>query len=207
MRLLAYARVSTEEQGQSGLGLEAQLASIKVYCVSQGYEIAETIKEVESAGKDRPLLEAALERVVAGEFDGIIAAKLDRFSRSVVQADEILTRVSDAGRTLIALDLGVDTSTAAGRLVMNVLASVAQWERDIISERTKSALRAKRQRGERLGRPRNYPDATRQRVRELRRHGNSYREIIRRLEEEGITTSGGGPWRVSSIQRLVGQDD
>lgn len=207
MRLLAYLRVSTDDQGDSGLGLDAQRAAIKVYCVQQGYELAGMIEEVESSGKKRPVLEAALEDVERGKYDGLIVAKLDRMCRSVVEANEIAARLTKAERTLIALDLGMDTSTATGRAFLNLVATFAQWERDIISERTRSALRAKRARGERLGRPRNYPDATRKRVRELKRHGYSYRGIIQQLEAEGIKTSGGGPWRVSSIQRLVGQDD
>lgn len=204
--LVAYVRVSTEEQGNSGLGLEAQLAAIRLYCHAQGHATVHVVQEVESAAGKRPQLEAALRAVEAGEYDGIIASRLDRFSRSVVQTDEILSRIQKAGRTLVALDLGVDTSTAARRLVANVLASVAQWERDIISERTKAAIAAKVARGERVGRRRVISDDARVRAQLLRGEGCTYEQIIEKLTEDGLETAGGGPWRKSTVQRLLTQE-
>jgi hypothetical protein len=125
----------------------------------------------------------------------------------VVQANEIHDRLEKAGGALIALDLQIDTSTATGRLLMNLIATVAQWERDTIGERTRSALRAKRARGEQVGRKRVISDVVRGRVHELRAQGFSYREIGEHLLAEGHRPpSGLHRWQISTIQRLLQQE-
>lgn len=205
--LIAYLRVSTDEQGDSGLGLEAQAAAIKVYCASQGHELTGMVREIESSRGKRPILEDVLQHIEQGTYGGIVVAKLDRLSRSVVQANEINERLEKCGATLIALDLQVDTSTPTGRMLMNLLATVAQWERDTIGERTRSALRARRARGEPIGRRRVISDVVRARAQQLRAEGLSYREIGERLIAEGhYPPSGLHRWQISTIQRLLQQD-
>ena len=205
-RLCAYLRVSTDEQGDSGLGLEAQAAAIKVYCAAQGHELAGMVREIESARGKRPILDDVLAHIEQGTYDGLIVAKLDRLSRSVVQANEIHDRLDKTGAALIALDLNVDTSTAVGRMMMNVLATVAQWERDTIGERTRSALRAKRERGEPVGRRRVISDEVRARAQELRSYGCTYKQIGETLTSEGhYPPSGLHRWQVSTLQRLISQ--
>jgi DNA invertase Pin-like site-specific DNA recombinase len=153
------------------------------------------------------ILEDVLQHVENGTYEGIIVSKLDRLSRSVVQANEIHDRLEKAGGALIALDLQIDTSTATGRLLMNLIATVAQWERDTIGERTRSALRAKRARGEQVGRKRVISDVVRGRVHELRAQGFSYREIGEHLLAEGHRPpSGLHRWQISTIQRLLQQE-
>ena len=206
-RLCAYLRVSTDEQGDSGLGLEAQAAAIKVYCSAQGHELAGMVREIESARGKRPILEDVLQHIEQGTYEGLIVSKLDRLSRSVVQANDIHDRLAKAGATLIALDLNVDTSTASGRMMMNILATVAQWERDTIGERTRSALRAKRARGEPVGRKRVISDVVRARAQELRREGCTYKQINEALISEGhLPPSGVHRWQISTLQRLLQQD-
>jgi len=90
---------------------------------------------------------------VAGEVTGLVVAKLDRISRSVVDFGNLLAFFEDAEATLVALDLGVDTSTPGGRLVANVLASVAEWERSAIAERTRDALAVRKANGLTVSRP------------------------------------------------------
>ena len=125
----------------------------------------------------------------------------------MVQANEIHDRLEKAGAALIALDLQIDTSTATGRLLMSLIATVAQWERDTIGERTRSALRAKRERGEPIGRKRVISDTVRARVHELRAQGLSYREIGEHLIAEGHhPPSGLNRWQISTIQRLLQQE-
>ena len=208
MRLIAYLRVSTDEQGDSGLGLDAQREAATRFCEASGHRLVRVLSEVASARKTskRVALEAALQAVEDGSADGIVAARLDRFCRSVVQADDILSRIERAGGTMIALDLGVDTSTPAGRFVMNVLASVAQWELDVISERTRNALAAAKARGTRVGRPCSYPPELGRRVMRLRDDGVTYREIADTLTREGVPTAMGGPWQPSTLQRIVSKE-
>jgi DNA invertase Pin-like site-specific DNA recombinase len=145
-----------------------------------------------------------MERVGRGEVAGIVVAKLDRLSRSVVDFGRILAWLDDAGGVLVALDLGVDTSTPGGRLVANVLASVAEWEADTISSRTASALSAKRERGEAISRAA-VPDEVATRIRMLRDEGLTYRAICERLNADGVPTArGAAEWSVSAVQRSLG---
>jgi DNA invertase Pin-like site-specific DNA recombinase len=153
--MLAYTRVSTAEQVYTGYGLEAQAHAITESCDRRRWELVDSIRDEGVSGKDleRPGLYRALERIAAGEADGLVVAKLDRLSRSVVDFGLLLEWFAEAGATLVALDLGVDTSTPGGRLVANVFASVAEWERDTIAARTRDGLAALRAQGKPIGRP------------------------------------------------------
>ncbi len=153
MQLIAYYRVSTARQGDSGLGLEAQRAKVQQLAAERGAEAVAEFVEVESGRKaDRPQLAAALAE--ARRLKAVIAvAKLDRIARDA----ELLLRLT---REATANGMGgflfcdlpdVDATTAAGRMVLTVMASVAEFEARRISERTKEALAAAKQRGVKLG--------------------------------------------------------
>jgi len=132
-----------------------------------------------------------------------VVAKLDRLSRSVADFAPLLEWFQDAKATLVALDLSIDTSTAAGRLVATVFASVAQWEREVIGERTKVSLQALRLQG----RPICVVDdeALAGRILSLRGRGWTYRRIAELLNTEGVPTMRGAcSGRVSSLQAAAG---
>lgn len=132
MNVIGYTRVSTAEQARNGYGLDAQEAAIRDEAERRGWPLLRVIRDEGVSGEslDRPGIREALERIAAGEAGGLVAAKLDRLSRSLVDFGTLLDWFTDAGATLVALDLGLDTSTPGGRLVANVFASVAEWERD-----------------------------------------------------------------------------
>jgi DNA invertase Pin-like site-specific DNA recombinase len=155
---------------------------------------------------DRPGLRCALERIAAGEADALVAAKLDRISRSVGDFAALLEWFTQAGAFLVALDLGVDTSTPGGRPVSHVFASVAEWERDIIAARTRDGLVALRAKGGRVGRPAVAEQGKlAARIRRLRERGWTYQRIAGRFSAEGVpTVRGGSEWRVSSVQFASG---
>lgn len=200
--VIGYIRVSTDEQGDSGLGLEAQEATIRSACEHRGWQLTEIVSEVASAKTTmrRPLLNAALSALDAkGGPEAIVVAKLDRLTRSVADGGRLFERAKAKGWGIVALDLGVDTTTAAGELVANVMVAVGQWERKVIGERTSAALRAKVARGEPVGRPRTMPDSTLARLSELRGQGMSYTQIADTLNEEGINGSQGGAWFKQSV--------
>lgn len=209
MRIIAYVRVSTAEQAESGLGLEAQETAIRKSCESRRWEIVELVRDEGESGKSlaRPGIRHALERVAAGDADGLVVAKLDRLSRSVVDFGLLLEWFTEAGATLVALDLGVDTSTPGGRLVANVFAAVAEWERDTIAARTKDGLAAKRAKGESIGRPAiaDRPELA-ARIRSMRDDaGMTLQAIADQLTAEEIPTArGAAVWRVSSVQSAAG---
>ena len=115
---------------------------------------------------------------------------------------DLVGRADREGWSLALLDLDLDTTTAAGRLVLTVFAAVAAWERDVIAERTSAALQAKKAAGHRLGRPVEQSSAARERVRELRATGASLGATARALNAEGVATARGGRWHASSVRSL-----
>ncbi len=131
-------------------------------------------------------------------------AKLDRLSRSLLDFASLMKRAQDEGWNLVALDLGIDLSTPAGEFLASVMASAAQWERRIISQRTKDALAAKRAAGVRIGRPSSLARATRDRIIRMRRERHSLRYIAQALNADGIATGQGGrAWHASSVRAVL----
>jgi DNA invertase Pin-like site-specific DNA recombinase len=116
----------------------------------------------------RPGLERAFRACRSGEAAGIVTAKLDRLPRFVIDFAKLLEEARKRGFNIVALDLGLDLSTPQGELVANVIASVAQWERRIIGQRTAEGLAAKRAQGVKLGRPRMLPESVRRRIKHAR---------------------------------------
>lgn len=152
--LVGYIRVSTDEQARSGLGLEAQRKAITQYAELYSLVIGETIVDDGFSAKDlkRPGMKRVLDLLDHGQVSGIVVAKLDRLTRSVRDVGHLVEVYFSRGDLrMISVGEQLDTSTAGGRLVLNVLASVGQWEREAIGERTRAALRAKKDRGQRAG--------------------------------------------------------
>ena len=202
--MVGYRRVSTGEQGRSGLGLEAQQHAIARAARERGWRLIAVESDVASGGTlRRPGLEAALERCRSGEAQGIVAARLDRLSRSLVDFAGLLEQAQREGFGLVVLDQDFDLATASGRAMAGMLAVFAQWERDTISERTVAALDAARARGVRLGRPPLLADAVLEQVRRLRQGGLPLRTIAERLNSEGVAAPAGGSWDHSAVRRVV----
>lgn len=148
--VIAYLRVSTEEQENSGAGLNAQKATIN----ASQHPVSSWEQDVVSGKSlERPALQRALLACASGEEDGIVVAKLDRLSRSVIDFGQLLERSRREGWNIVALDFGLDLSTPQGELVANVLMSVAQWERRMIGVRTSEGMQAKKAQGARFGKP------------------------------------------------------
>ncbi len=203
MRLIGYVRVSTEEQGRSGLGLDAQRASITAYAGAGNHELT-CAEDVGLSGSslDRPALQHALTALRRREADALVVAKLDRLSRSLPDFASVLQLARKQRWAVIALDLGVDTTTPAGRLIANVMASVAEWEREVIGQRTSEALRAAQARGVRVGRPPAVPLPL-QRIVADHQDGLSFRAIAEFLNAEGVPTAhGGAAWHPSTVARV-----
>lgn len=217
MQLIAYYRVSTARQGESGLGLEAQRAKVEQLAAERGAEVVAEFTEVESGRKaDRPQLAAAL--AAARKLGAVVAvAKLDRIARDA----ELVLRLS---REAAANGMGgflfcdlpdVDATTAAGRMVLTVMASVAEFESRRISERTREALAAAKDRGVKLGglRPNTLErnDAARERAQAgaerlrpvlaaLQAQGASLRQMSAALAAAGTTTAKGQPLSPSAVK-------
>ena len=153
MKAIGYSRVSTEEQAKHGVSLDNQDNKISLQAELSEYNLVEIIRDEGHSAKNmkRPGIERVIQAVEAGEVDAVIIYKLDRLTRSVADLDRFIRLLNKKDIALISVKDSIDTKTAGGRMVLNVLASISQWEREAIGERTADALRHKRSRGEKTG--------------------------------------------------------
>jgi DNA invertase Pin-like site-specific DNA recombinase len=210
MRVIGYVRVSTEEQGQSGAGIEAQKSAILDEAQRRGWEQVTMIEDIGVSGRDlnRPGIRVALEALERGEASALVVAKLDRLSRSMLDFAGIMEMAQKQGWALVALDVSVDTTTPAGEAMAHVMATFAQFERRLIGQRTREALAEKRKQGIRLGRPPAIKPELAKRIRAERKKGATLREIADRLNAEGVPTPRGGKeWRPSSLEATMRMPD
>jgi DNA invertase Pin-like site-specific DNA recombinase len=217
---IGYVRVSTEDQAREGLSLEAQRARILAACVASGLVLAEVLVEAGESGKtlDRPQLQQLLDRVRAGQVGAVVVTKLDRLTRRTRDLLELVEDVfKPAGVELVSLSEQLDTRTPAGVLMLTVLGALAQMEREQIGERTRSALRYKRAKGERLGTtPLGYRTAAAgapmvphlaelvaiRLILRRRRAGLSFGRIAAELAAAGHRTKRGGGWYASTVRAI-----
>ena len=168
----------------------------------------ETYEDVAS-GKSvnkRPGLEQALKALEGGgrSADALVVAKLDRLSRSLMDFSTLMERSQRKGWAMVALDLGVDTTTPSGEMLANVLAVFAHFERRLIGQRTKDALAVKRSQGVRLGRPPVLDVTLRRRIEQMRRSGATLASIAESLNAESVPTAhGGARWYASTVRKVL----
>ncbi len=205
--VLAYLRVSTDEQASSGAGLDAQRAAITAEADRRGWtDRLEWVTDEGCSAKNlrRPGIASALDRLANGTAATLVVAKLDRLSRSVIDFASLLERAKAEGWALIALDPGVDMTTPSGELVAGVMVTVAQWERRVIGERTRDALAAKRAQGVRLGRPPQVDPAIAARIVSARQAGATWTAIADDLNTEAIpTVHGGAQWWPMTVRKIA----
>jgi site-specific DNA recombinase len=142
MRVAGYARVSTDKQAEKGVSLEAEVEKIRAMAVVQGGELVDIIIDAGESAKslNRPGMAHLQALVDDSRVDAVIIAKLDRLTRSVKDLAELLQQFQRRGVALISVAESLDTGSAAGRLVLNIMTAVSQWEREAIGERTQTAL-------------------------------------------------------------------
>src|ERR1043166_5229156 len=142
MLAIGYARVSTDRQAEKGVSLDAQKSRIEAMAVVQERTLAEVIVDGGESAKNlnRPGLQRLLSLVQAGKVQAVIVAKLDRLTRSVKDLCSLLELFEKKGVALISVAESLDTSTAAGRLVITIMGAVSQWEREAIGDRKSTRL-------------------------------------------------------------------
>lgn len=237
---VGYCRVSTQEQASEGVSLSQQEEAIRGYATSKNFSLggwgpsdATGVLVERGVSGGTPLVERPEGRKLAalirsGKVGHVVATKLDRLFRSAADSASWVAELDKHGVSLHLLDLGgeaVDTSTTSGRLVVNVLSSVAEMVRGTIKDNTRNSMRFKASRGEYCGGDPPYgfrvadPNAdpillvevaAEQHAillaRELRRSGLSYRRIGETMFQGGVRPRSGGPWPVETIRRLTWQD-
>jgi DNA invertase Pin-like site-specific DNA recombinase len=202
-RRLGYIRVSTAPQE---LGPEAQRAQLQAAARARGWPPVEVVEDNGTATTmdGRPGLAYALDLLARGRADALVVTKLDRLARSVLDFAGLLRRSRAEGWALVVLDLGVDTGTPNGKLVANVVSAIAEWEAEVIAQRTREALAVKRAAGERVGgRPSTLPADVLKRINARRRAGASFRAIAAELDAAAVPTSQGGRWHASTVRYLL----
>jgi site-specific DNA recombinase len=217
MKAVGYISVSTDKQE---LSLEVQRAKIEGYAALYDVELVAVEVDAGASARtlDRPGLQRALTMLRRGEAEALLVVKLDRLTRSVKDLgtliDAYFTRYA-----LLSVCEQLNTKSAAGRMVINILASVSQWERETIAERTSEAVRHKQSLGEYIGGPVPYgwrlgrdkvhliphadEQATITRARALKAEGLSLRAIGKKLAEEGHRPRGGKAWHPETISNLL----
>ncbi len=221
-RTLAYVRVSLEKQADRGVSLEAQRAKVAAYAELYDLDVVEVIVDAGVSAKtlDRPGLTRALDMLRKGEADALLVVKLDRLTRSVRDLGDLVARYFAPGKAaLLSVGEQIDTRSAAGRLVLNVLASVSQWEREAIGERTATAMQHKAASGEYTGGVPPYgfrvaddgvhlveveaEQAVLSEARRLRSAGLSLRAVARELDARGLRSRVDRPFSAAQIRGMV----
>lgn len=201
---LGYIRVSTVEQADKGASLEAQRAALTAEAASRGWQLRIVADEGLSAKTmNRPALQAALLSLDAGDADYLLAIRLDRVSRSVADFAALLDRAARRSWGLVLLSPNIDTSTPEGRFTANVLASAAQYERELIGARTREGMAQRKAEGVRMGRPVQLPDRVYRRIFKERAAGRSMGAIAAALAVAGIPTARGGSWHASTVRQVL----
>jgi site-specific DNA recombinase len=221
MKAVAYIRVSTVGQAEDGVSLDAQRARIEAWALANDAELVSVHVDAGLSGSkadNRPALQAALVAACKAKA-AVVVYSLSRLARSVKDTIAISERLDKAGADLVSLSEKIDTTTAAGKMVFRMLAVLAEFERDIIAERTATAMRYKRSCGEYTGGVEPYgwrlaADGRNLEVNEqeqcimaiasdLKAAGLSLRKIGERLAEEGLLPRCGGQWHAKTVRALL----
>ena len=219
MKVIGYIRTSTEDQVTNGCSLDVQTKKIKQYCELYNLDLVDIKVD---AGKtatnlNRTGLQSCLTILESNKAEGIIVLKLDRLTRKITDLNYLLDIYFKKFKLYSVVEQ-IDTSTASGRLVLNILTSVSQWEVETISERTKTALSYKKSVGEHCGSiPLGYEIIDKKLkktqqfetvvyIKELRKQGLSMGKIADQLNSESSPTARGGKWFSSTIKAILDRE-
>lgn len=226
MDAIGYVRVSTDKQADEGASLDVQCDKVATYCDLHDLELVEIYKDAGATAKnmDRDGLQSALAALDAGDADCIIVYKLDRLTRSTRDLCDLLDRFKgDDTPALKSVAESLDTSTAAGRMVVKMLGVVSEWECETIGERTSQAMQAKVDRGEYTGgkEPFGYmvdegdgdapavlvenPEEQQilDEIHQLREEGLSLRKVAAELNRRGVARRNGNDWHHVAVSRVL----
>jgi DNA invertase Pin-like site-specific DNA recombinase len=203
--VIGYVTLSPEAAPAEADG---PVRAIEAACERSDWELLEVVTDRENGVSSlaRPGLARALEQIAAGEARGLVVSDLRRLSRSIIDLGALVEWFRDAKGALVALDLGIDTSTPSGGELAATLVKLSGWERERITRRTRSGLTAVQERGRPSGRP-SVSDrpALLERINAMRAANMTLQAIADQLNAEGVPTlRGGAMWRPSSVQAALG---
>lgn len=219
MKAIGYVRVSTEEQAREGISLDNQRAKIIAYCELNELELVGIIEDAGKSGKDlsREGIQTLVDLIRGHKIDAVIVYKLDRLSRRVRDTLSLMDLIEKKSVAFHSITEKIDTKSAMGKFFLNIMASMNQWERDTISERTKDALQLKIVKNERAGQvpygwrlaedgntlSKNEKEQTAIRlIKDLHTKGYNYSAICRELTGRGFKPLG-KQWHAQSIKNIL----
>jgi site-specific DNA recombinase len=224
MKTVGYVRVSTDEQASTGVSLDAQEDRIRAFCIAKEWELVSVVRDEGRSAKNlkRDGLQVILNQCKQKNrsFNTVIVTKLDRLTRSVTDLGYLNKFFQKHKIAFTSIDENVDTSSATGELYLNIVASISQWERKKIGERTKEALAFKKSRGERVG---TIPYGYRfgddgktlikveegqlglTKIKRLRDESLSCRRVAEALNREGVRAKSGGQWYAKTVRGVLCQ--
>lgn len=205
--MIGYLRCSTREQAEEGYSLAAQRDRIEREAAHRGWTITHWVEDPGVSGKrmDRPGLDYALRLLEDGRASGVIVSKLDRLGRSVAGMADLLKHAEKHGWNLVALDIGIDSTNYTGRMVLHMLAAVAEWERDRMAERTSEGMAQARLVGHVPGPSRSTAPTLAARILRERAESKSYAAIADGLNRDGFTTRNGKQWKTGTVRMVLQQ--
>jgi site-specific DNA recombinase len=220
VKAIGYVRVSTDQQANEGVSIDLQIEKIKQYCNLYGYELHDIIIDAGLSAKslNRPGLANVLQCLADNKADALVVYKLDRLTRSLGDWSDLIKDYFNerSGKTLLAVVDQIDTSTASGRMCLNLMMTVFQWEREVISERTKAALGHKKSKGQPLGSARfgsNLTSSTLEfnqselavikLILNLRAEGRTQKQIADHLNQNNIKSKRGGIWHQRTVKNVL----
>jgi len=219
-KAVGYVRVSTQEQADHGYSIDAQIDKVKAYASLYDIELVDVVVDAGVSAKSlkREGLQNVLQMLDNGGADAVIIFKLDRLTRSVTDWNTLIADYFTK-HALLSVSDQIDTRTAAGRLCLNVLMSVAQWEREAIGERTSTALRQKQSQGEHVGSPAYGYEMVNKKlvkvatelevialVKQMSDDGFTLTAIANELNAQGIKTKRGGKWQAVQVSRVINRE-
>ena len=222
MKAYGYCRVSSVGQAEEGVSMDAQRAKIAAWCAGNDADLVDVFQDAGiSGGKttNRPGLQAALAAVCKGKGNVLVVYSLSRMARSTKDAITISERLRKAGADLASITERIDTTSAAGKMVFRMLAVMAEFERDLASERTKMAAAHKRSKSEGwahapFGQAKDNAgklvdddgeQAAIAEVLRLRASGKSIRAVVDAMNAGPYQSRGGGRWHIANVQRVLGR--
>ena len=217
-KAIGYIRVSTEGQATEGVSLDAQSAKIRAYCDLNDLELVEIVCDAGKSAKntERDGLQQCLTMLNNGEATALIVYKLDRLSRKVLDALNLISEIEGYGASLHSIVEKLDTQSALGKFFVNMTAALSQLERDQVSERTVMAMAHKKELGQHCGSPA-YGFAMVEKklvkvatecqaialIQAMKQEGATLQAIANELNAQGINTKRGSQWQPIQVSRVL----
>ncbi len=206
MTVIGYGRVSTKAQEKDGHSLDQQKRALERMALEKGWNMIWKQDAATGRKDERTGLQEAMKLLECGEASGICVTKLDRIFRSTVHLGQFMQQCKERSWQFVAMDLNIDTTTPMGECILTILSAIAQYEVELIRQRTREGLAEARAKGSQLGplRGKRLPTRVIEELRRDRENGFSYRKLAQWLRSKGYKTlAGSRRWTEKDVWRQL----